>query len=299
MNAYSAKRRREPKTCPIIMYANYAQLPADYRLLHEDVRSRMLLWCRHGSGRIRVDDRPWQELHAGAYVWLPWPHRIAYHAGEQEWHLGGIHLIPSYPCDVAPSWLVPHFDDTAAQAIPDGALQQDAFLADLETFRSGSFHDESELVHLAEYIVGWFAHEPRDSEMARHLAETLCRALRLVWGRREHDADVWPVSLHMMITYAREHLPEVLDIPALQRAGQCSAATVSRQFLRYTSFSPMLWVQRERMARAAEYLRTTPLRVGEVGVRVGVSDPYYFSRLFRQWQGMSPTAFRKHMTLLL
>ncbi|OAH50213.1 AraC family transcriptional regulator [Microbacterium oleivorans] len=48
-----------------------------------------------------------------------------------------------------------------------------------------------------------------------------------------------------------------------------------------------------KMARARHLLDTTDLPVAEVGRRVGVDDPFYFSRRFRLTHGVAPTAYRE------
>ena len=48
-----------------------------------------------------------------------------------------------------------------------------------------------------------------------------------------------------------------------------------------------------RINHAKELLDTTSLRVGEVGVRCGIPDPYYFSRVFNKICGISPSEYRR------
>jgi len=48
-----------------------------------------------------------------------------------------------------------------------------------------------------------------------------------------------------------------------------------------------------KMARARALLDTTDLPVAEVGRRIGLDDPFYFSRQFRRTHGMSPRAYRE------
>lgn len=48
-----------------------------------------------------------------------------------------------------------------------------------------------------------------------------------------------------------------------------------------------------KMARARHLLDTTDLPVAEVGRRVGIDDPFYFSRRFRLTHGVAPTAYRE------
>ena len=52
------------------------------------------------------------------------------------------------------------------------------------------------------------------------------------------------------------------------------------------------WIIERRMAEARSLLSDTELPVGEIARRVGMSDPGYFSRLFRRTHGTSPREWR-------
>jgi AraC-like DNA-binding protein len=54
----------------------------------------------------------------------------------------------------------------------------------------------------------------------------------------------------------------------------------------------MDYFARLKIQRACMLLDRSTLRVKEVGAKVGFSDPYYFSRSFRQVMGISPRAYR-------
>jgi AraC family transcriptional regulator, transcriptional activator of pobA len=53
------------------------------------------------------------------------------------------------------------------------------------------------------------------------------------------------------------------------------------------------WIIERRMAEARSLLADTDLPVAEVARRIGMSDPGYFSRLFRSVHGTSPRAWRQ------
>ena len=44
-------------------------------------------------------------------------------------------------------------------------------------------------------------------------------------------------------------------------------------------------------------LRTSPMSVKEIAYHLGFDNPYYFSRLFYQFEGIYPTAFKKEWKL--
>jgi len=59
-----------------------------------------------------------------------------------------------------------------------------------------------------------------------------------------------------------------------------------------TGFSPVEFVREIRFERAAEYMRDTQLTVAEISYKVGIEDPRYFSRCFKQKFGTTPSEYR-------
>lgn len=60
-----------------------------------------------------------------------------------------------------------------------------------------------------------------------------------------------------------------------------------------TGFSPVEFVREVRFERAAEYIRDTQLTVSEISYKVGIEDPRYFSRCFKQKFGSTPSEYRQ------
>lgn len=61
-----------------------------------------------------------------------------------------------------------------------------------------------------------------------------------------------------------------------------------------TGYAPKEYLRIIRMKKAAELLLTTDKSVTEITYLVGVNDPFYFSRCFKEQFGMSPTAYQKN-----
>lgn len=66
-----------------------------------------------------------------------------------------------------------------------------------------------------------------------------------------------------------------------------------RIFKAKTGSSPEQYIMRLRIKKAKELLETTSYTVTETASLVGVSDVYYFSKLFKKAEGISPTEYRK------
>jgi DNA-binding response OmpR family regulator len=60
-----------------------------------------------------------------------------------------------------------------------------------------------------------------------------------------------------------------------------------------TGHSPNEYLRIIRMKKAAELLATTNLNVSEVSYKIGINDPFYFSKCFKAQFGKTPSQFQK------
>ncbi len=92
--------------------------------------------------------------------------------------------------------------------------------------------------------------------------------------------------------YLEDHVAEPTDLSAIAAALSVSRSTLSRR-CRAGLGRSVLEVHREiKIAWACELLRSTSASVSEVAARVGIADPFYFSRVFSHQRGLSPRAYR-------
>lgn len=86
-------------------------------------------------------------------------------------------------------------------------------------------------------------------------------------------------------------LPE--DLAARLHVGY---STLRRRFKRLTGYAVKEYILRVQLNRAKELLVYSRVPVEEISASVGFGDPFYFSRLFREREGVPPTVFREHQT---
>ena len=60
-----------------------------------------------------------------------------------------------------------------------------------------------------------------------------------------------------------------------------------------TGMTPADYVRKVRMDRAAELLREETITVAEVAYKVGISEPHYFTKVFKQQFGISPKQYQQ------
>jgi AraC family transcriptional regulator of arabinose operon len=96
---------------------------------------------------------------------------------------------------------------------------------------------------------------------------------------------------------ARHWLDQHLAEPdALAGAALAAAVTpqhLIRLFRAHYDTTPGRYLWRQRVERGASLLTASGLSVAEIADRCGFKNPFHFSRLLRQWQGLSPRQLRQ------
>lgn len=84
-----------------------------------------------------------------------------------------------------------------------------------------------------------------------------------------------------------------LAVTDMARAANLSADQLGRLFKHELGITPIRYLQRLRISRARELLRQTDLSVKEIASMVGFTNQLYFSRVYRQLAGESPSGTRR------
>lgn len=83
-----------------------------------------------------------------------------------------------------------------------------------------------------------------------------------------------------------------LNLSALARQLNVSNVYLSTIFKKETGKTVTEYINDKRIAYAKHLLRTTSLQVQTVSLHCGIMDVHYFSKLFKQKTGMTPSCFR-------
>ncbi len=83
------------------------------------------------------------------------------------------------------------------------------------------------------------------------------------------------------------------SVAAMASVAGMSRSAFAREFARTFKLSPMEFVAKARLHRAAEMLRSTGVPIKVVAASAGFSSRSHFSRAFREAYGADPSQFRK------
>ena len=83
------------------------------------------------------------------------------------------------------------------------------------------------------------------------------------------------------------------DVGALQEKIGFSRVHLYRKLKAITGYSPAELIRNQRMKRAAGLIRQKSGNVTEIALEVGYSNPSHFSRVFKEYFGVSPKEYLK------
>ncbi|NOV02788.1 helix-turn-helix domain-containing protein [Paenibacillus sp. LMG 31457] len=98
--------------------------------------------------------------------------------------------------------------------------------------------------------------------------------------------------LEHAIRYMNDRLEDSIKLPELAKHTGLSKQHLILLFNEETGFPPIEYFLRMKIQKAAQMLSLTSLSIKEVAANIGITDPYYFSRLFKKITGSAPTAYR-------
>jgi AraC-like DNA-binding protein len=96
--------------------------------------------------------------------------------------------------------------------------------------------------------------------------------------------------------FLRENLENSPDMPMLLKELPMSYSKFRKLFKEVTGESPNQYHLNLRLDKAKELLNTTNLNVTEVAYNLGFESVFYFSKLFKKKNGVSPKSYREHPT---
>jgi len=129
--------------------------------------------------------------------------------------------------------------------------------------------------------------------------EILCESC--LWGiignimREIHTAEGQNLFIGVSPAFKAMHDHPESDLSVKEYADMCnlSKSRFIHIFTAFAGVSPHHYRLRLRIDRAKQMLAFSDMRITEIAISVGFNDPLYFSKAFRKYVGVTPTAYRK------
>lgn len=106
-------------------------------------------------------------------------------------------------------------------------------------------------------------------------------------GNGDQD-DIVDATIHFL----EENVEKTLTLQKIADYAGLSPSYFSAVFKKRTGYAPLTYFNILKIRQACRLITDTHMKMNSICHKVGISDPYYFSRLFSKVIGMSPSEYR-------
>lgn len=112
---------------------------------------------------------------------------------------------------------------------------------------------------------------------------------------KEYNLKDYSMPIRKAITYISVDLSADLSLKFLAAQLNVNASYLSALFKKETGITLTDYVNNRRIKHAQKLLLDTNLPVKNISLQCGISDMYYFSRMFKRITGLTPRGYRERM----
>ena len=121
-----------------------------------------------------------------------------------------------------------------------------------------------------------------------HFLSSFCYQDIFLLPQQQEYKDIMDIA----ISFMAENLHRPLQLQELASHIHISVSYFSALFKKKTGYPPLEYFNHIKIQKACQYLQFTNLHVKEISCKLGIDDPFYFSRLFTNVMGISPAEYR-------
>lgn len=104
--------------------------------------------------------------------------------------------------------------------------------------------------------------------------------------------DASKIIIERAVAYIVHHYPERFSEDDLAKHISVSKSWLYRTFVRYMGIPPVKYISEYRIEQSAVLLLDPSQTIVSIAYAVGFHDPFYYSKVFKQVKGMTPTEYR-------
>lgn len=131
----------------------------------------------------------------------------------------------------------------------------------------------------------------KDLDIAQLITRLLTECIQATMEIKESSSV--PQIIHAAMLYLQENYRKRHTLESLGARFNINPFYLQKQFKRYVGLSPSEYCIYLRINRAKMLMRSTYATIGEISREVGIENLGYFTRLFKQHEGMTPQTYRE------
>lgn len=235
----------------------------------QNLDSFLFFYVREGSGVLDYGGREYV-VKSGDCVFIncknPYSHRTSEDLWSLEWiHFNGESALPIY-----------------LKYVERGG--QPVFHPEEGQMPESLWRNLNEIARSSDYI--------RDIKINEKLSGLITFLMSFSWNPETVPASGNTLTLTNLKDYLDTHYNEKISLDMLADMFLLNKYTLSRGFKEQYGTSIINYLLITRITHAKQLLRFTDETVEEIGNKCGITPLYYFSRIFKQIEGISPLEYR-------
>jgi len=236
----------------------------------EGAEQHILIYCTTGSGWLEMEGRKYF-IQKGHGIFIPAGVSHKYGADEQEpWSVYWIHFLGGLGDQMIK--LLQGEGARPYKAIPYSVERINLFMSIYTSLESGYSRDNINYINMCLW----------------HYLSSFCYPNHFQPPVNKNSTD----SIDKSIEFMRNNLHRKITLQMLAAEVNISPSRYLVLFKKKTGHSPLEYYNQIKIQKACQMLHFTDFQIKEISYELGISDPYYFSRLFSQVMGISPMEYR-------
>jgi len=243
------------------------------RRITRTLQHHELILATGGSGSIIIDGRKYQVQPGMLFYIAPGVQHTFELSGEDLPYVMTVHF--SYGFVTLTDGCLAISNEAPILTIPSGQQLKDCYQVE-ELFK--------------RLVDTWHAKGLGYEFMTKTLLQQLLIA---IWQniRKQDQIDATSLKIEKFIAYMQQNLSKKITLHELSDRVQWSPTYLSRIFKGITGYAVIEYFNKMKMDQAKEYMLGGDMKIKEVAQAVGYTDEFYFSRMFKRIEGMSPSEF--------
>jgi AraC-like DNA-binding protein len=266
-------KRLNPALFPIyITHIGYfPQAKFHYCERREGCEDNILFYCVKGKGHYVADDKKF-EVTANQFVLIPaTSHYLRYWADKDDpWSIYWVHFTGES---------IAAFNESLNLSISKGPISIPVNLKGIEIWQS--MYNSFEMGYSMENVCN------ATFCLYHFIAMFIFPDKHLKTEQTDNDN-----IINKTIRFMKDNLRKKLSVEDLAANHKLSASHFSSLFKKNTGISPIDYFIHLKMQKACQLLYANELKIKDLAVTLGYDDPYYFSRAFKKYLGLSPEQYK-------
>ena len=142
--------------------------------------------------------------------------------------------------------------------------------------------------------------KPLDTEelhlVLKNLELSLTEISDKMHSENSNESTMSPEEIVTLVKdYVKKHYSEEIDLNSIARTLGFSSSYLTKVFNKVENTTPSKVIRSYRMGIAKQLLNDDSLTIQQIASHVGYSDPFHFSKSFKQTVGISPTQYKQEL----